>query len=224
MLAVLRDFLTIPLSECRILNVGGSAGAIDNFLAEHARQVIGIDIDEAAIEHAQKSFRRDNLEFRVADALNLPFGDESFDVVICSHVYEHVPDPARMFEEIRRVLKPGGACYFSAGNRLMWNEPHYDLPLLSVLPRPLAHLYIRLAGKADHYHEKHLSYWGLTRLVKRFRRADYTVRLIEEPERFHTDYMLPPGSVKARIARLVAAWLYWALPGYIWLLEKPETA
>ena len=92
--------------------------------------------------------------------MNLPFGDESFDIVICSHVYEHVPDPERMFDQIHRVLKPGGVCYFSAGNRLMWNEPHYDLPLLSVLPRPLAHLYIRLAGKADRYHEKHLTYWG----------------------------------------------------------------
>jgi SAM-dependent methyltransferase len=82
----------------------------------------------------------------VADALHLPFADDSLDVVICSHVYEHVPEPVQMFREIHRVLCMGGVCYFSAGNRLMWNEPHYNLPLLSVLPRPLAHLYIRLAG------------------------------------------------------------------------------
>ena len=220
MLAVLKDYMPKPISECDILNVGGSAGAIDNFLADHAKHVVGVDIDDGAIEHAKSTFGKKNLEFRVADALNLPFDDESFDIVICSHVYEHVPDPARMFEEIRRVLRKGGACYFSAGNRLMWNEPHYNLPLLAVLPRPLAHLYIRLAGKADFYHEKHLSYWGLKALVRDFKRSDYTVRLIEEPERFHTDYMLPPGSFKARAARIVAGWLYWALPGYIWLLGK----
>jgi SAM-dependent methyltransferase len=220
MLSVLEDFLHKPLAECNVLNVGGSAGAIDNFLAGHAAKVVSIDIDEGAISHAQQTFQKENLDFQVADALNLPFDDSSFDVVICSHVYEHVPDPVRMFEEIHRVLRPDGICYFSAGNRLMWNEPHYDLPLLAVLPRPLAHLYIRLAGKADYYHEKHLTYWGLKSLVWNFRRNDYTVRLINEPSRFHTEYMLPPGSMKARIARVIASRLYWALPGYIWVLQK----
>jgi len=220
MLAVLEDALQKPLSECIVLNVGGSAGAIDNFLAQHAKKVVGIDIDDGAIEHAKKSFVKDNLEFQVADALHLPFDDSSFDVTICSHVYEHVPDPGQMFVEIHRVLRSDGICFFSAGNRLMWNEPHYNLPLLAILPRPLAHIYIRLAGKADHYHEKHLTYWGLKSLVQDFERSDYTVRLINESEAFHTDYMLPVGSMKARIARIVANWFYWALPGYIWVLKK----
>lgn len=220
MLAVLGDFLDKPLSECAVLNVGGSAGAIDNFLADHAARVVGIDIDDDAINHAREKFTKDNLEFLVADALNLPFDDSSFDVVICSHVYEHVPDPVQMFEEIHRVLRPGGICYFSAGNRLMWNEPHYNLPLLAPIPRPLAHIYIRLAGKADYYHEKHLTYWGLKALVSKFSKSDYTVRLITEPAKYQTEYMLPAGSMKARIARLVAGWFYWALPGYIWVLQK----
>ena len=220
MLSVLEDFLHKPLSECDVLNVGGSAGAIDNFLADHAATVVGIDIDVGAISHAQQTFNKENLEFQVADALNLPFDDASFDIVICSHVYEHVPDPVQMFKEIHRVLRPNGICYFSAGNRLMWNEPHYNLPLLAILPRPLAHIYIRVAGKADYYHEKHLTYWGLKSLVRNFRRNDYTVRLINEPTRFHTEYMLPPGSLKARLARVFASTLYWALPGYIWVLQK----
>lgn len=220
MLAVLDDFLQKSLAECDVLNVGGSAGAIDNFLADHASKVVGIDIDDGAIKHAQETFVKENLHFQVADALNLPFDDASFDVAICSHVYEHVPDPVQMFAEIHRVLRPGGICYFSAGNRLMWNEPHYDLPLLAILPRPLAHVYIRLAGKADYYHEKHLTYWGLKSLVRSFARNDYTVRLINEPNKFLTEYMLPAGSMKARVAARVASWFYWALPGYIWVLQK----
>ena len=220
MVAVLEDFLPGPLGSYDLLNVGGSAGIIDNYLARHFDSVTGVDIDTPAIEHAARSFSRDNLRFHVADALNLPFRDESFDVVICSHVYEHVPDPQRMFDEIFRVLRKGGICYFSAGNRLMWNEPHYNLPLLSVLPRPLAHVYIRLAGKARFYHEKHLSYWGLRSLVHRFTINDYTQRLVVEPERFHTAYMIRPGSRKARIAGALLRLAYWAFPGYIWLLQK----
>ena len=220
MVAVLGDFFDVPLETLDLLNVGGSAGAIDDYLADYFKTVVGVDIDSAAIEHAKSSFSKENLSFQEADALDLPFEDESFDVVICSHVYEHVPDPEVMFAEIHRVTKPNGACYFSAGNRLMWNEPHYNLPLLSVLPRPLAHLYIRLAKKADFYHEKHLTYWGLKKIVSDFDVKDYTVRLIEEPTKFHTEYMISPHSLKGKLARLIAKAAFWALPGYIWMLRK----
>jgi ubiquinone/menaquinone biosynthesis C-methylase UbiE len=220
MVAVLEDYLPLPLETYDLLNVGGSTGIIDNYLSEHFRRVVGVDIDEPAILHARKSYQRNNLRFEVADALNLPFEDNSFDVVVCSHVYEHVPDPHLMFTEIYRVLKPGGICYFSAGNRLAWNEPHYNLPLLSVLPRILAHLYIRLAGKAPYYHEKHLSYWGLKSLVKRFSCTDYTKKLVAEPGKYHTNYMIRPQSLKARLAQVTLKLAYWASPGYIWVLEK----
>lgn len=221
MVAVLRDHLDADLDSLKALNVGGSAGIIDSCLAEHFGSVTGIDIDRDAIEHARCNFQRGNLHFAVGDALNLKYPDESFDVVICSHVYEHVPDARRMMEEIFRVLVPGGLCYFAAGNRLMWNEPHYGLPLLSVLPRPLAHLYVRLAGRGDHYHELHFTYWGLRRLVRNFRLHDLTRMLTDDPERYGVDYMLPPGSGKAALARAVARYAPWLVPSYIWLLEKP---
>lgn len=221
MLAVLRELVADPLDDLDVLDVGSSAGAIDHFLAAHVNRVVTIDIDKPAVAHARRTFSQDNLEFLVADALNVPFAAASFDVVICAHVYEHVSDARQMLKEVIRVLRSGGVCYFAAGNRLTWNEPHYNLPLLSVLPRSLAHWYIRLAGDAEHYHEKHLSYWGLKRLVAGFVTSDVTVRLIDEPERFDTTYMLPPGSWKARLARFVAHRAYWLLPGYIWLLKKP---
>ncbi len=220
MAAVLADYLPEPLTHYDLLNVGGSAGIIDNYLADHFHRVVSIDIDEPAVKHAQENYNRHNLSFQLADAMNLPFEDGSFDIVVCSHVYEHVPDADKMFREIYRALKQGGICYFSAGNRLMWNEPHYNLPLLSILPRPLAHIYIRLAGKGSHYHEKHLSYWGLRTLAKDFSCTDYTAKLVTESEKYHTSYMIPPGSLKAKIAAAILKHAYWACPGYIWVLEK----
>ena len=71
-----------------------------------------------------------------------------------------------MMEEIRRVLTPGGVCYFAAGNRLTLMEPHYHLPLLSILPKTIGHIYVRLAGKANSYYETHLIIWGLRRLQR----------------------------------------------------------
>ncbi len=219
---VLQDYFGCPLESFTILNVGGSAGIIDNYLADHFASVVNIDIDEKAIHHAQTSFHKTNLLFKVGDALNLEFSDNCFDVVICSHVYEHVPNADKMMEEIYRVLKTKGVCYFAAGNRLMWNEPHHHLPLLSVLPRPLAHLYLLLAGKGNYYYEKHLTYWGLRKLVNNFECYDYTQRTVEEPEKFGTDYMVKRDTLVYFASKLIVKYFLWVCPGYIWLLKKHE--
>lgn len=221
MVAVLKDHFGDNLGRLSLLNIGGSAGIIDNYLADYFGAVTGIDIDTPAIEHARKTYNKDNLRFAVGDALNLEFAPEAFDVIICSQVYEHVADPNRMMDEIFRVLKPRGVCYFAANNRLMLNEPHYNLPLLSVMPRPLAHLYIKLSGKADFYYEKHMSYWALCGLAKRFAIYDYTPKIIRSPQTYCADYMIRPHTLKASIAAFIAQNLRWLSPGYIWLLEKP---
>jgi hypothetical protein len=123
--------------------------------------------------------------------------------------------------EIYRVLKPDGCCYFAAGNRLNIMEPHYRLPFLSVMPRLLAHWYMRMAGKGTHYYEKHLSYWGLRRLVSSFAINDYSCRMIRQPRQYAIDYMLPPGSLKHKLASMVCQYAVWLLPGYVWILKKP---
>lgn len=222
MVAVLADhYGGEKLGTLIALTVGGSTGTLDNYLADHLGTVNSVDIDAPAVAYAQGAYRKPNLHFSVGDAMQLAFGDSCFDVVICSQVYEHVPSAGRMMEQIFRVLKPGGVCYFAANNRLMWNEPHYHLPLLSVIPRPLAHLYLRAAGRGTHYYEKHYSYWGLRRLTRRFLVHDYTARIVSDPERYAAGYMLRAGSPKAVLAVFMAQHLPWLMPGYIWLLEKP---
>lgn len=224
MVAVLEEYLRRPLSSLRLLNVGGSAGIIDHYLSNHFGSVVGVDIDESAIIHARNTYPKANLEFRMGDALNLEFADNSFEVVVCSQVYEHVPNAHRMMAEIFRVLVPGGVCYFAAGNRLMWTERHYNLPLLSVIPRPLAHVYVRLTGRASHYHELHYSYWGLKNLVRHFVVHDYTLKMLRDPNKYSIAYMISPGSTKASIAGFIAKYFRWLCPGYIWILEKPNNA
>ncbi len=224
MIAVLQDYLEVSLSNSTVLNVGGSAGFIDYYLSKHFKSVVSIDIDEKAITHAKNNFSNENLKFEIGDAMNLQYIDETFDVVIATQIYEHVPDAHTMIKEIHRVLKPGGACYFAAGNRLMWNEPHYNLPLLSVVPRPMAHLYLRLSGKGNYYYEKHLSYWGLKKLTRRFTIHDYTKALIDNPVKFGVEYMIRPESAKARVAAILAKYFMWIVPGYIWILGKNESS
>jgi ubiquinone/menaquinone biosynthesis C-methylase UbiE len=219
---VCSDFLqTQDLSHLSLLDVGSSSGIIDNYLADYFGQVAGIDIDEPAMAFARETFDKPNLNFAQGDAMQLAQADNSVDVVVCSHVYEHVPDARRMFAEIHRVLKSGGFCYFSGNNRVMIMEPHYRLPFLSLLPRPLAHLYMRAAGKGRYYHEKHVSYWALKRLSDAFLRVDYSPRVIAEPDKFGAAYMLQKGSLKWKLADFVARHVKWATP-HIWILQKPD--
>lgn len=211
---------TEALRRVRLLDVGASTGAIDAALATQLAEVVGIDIDADAIAAAQREQTAPNLRFVLGDAMALDFPDASFDAVLCAHVYEHVPDAARLMAEIRRVLKPGGICYFAAGNRYQPVEPHYRLPLLSVMPKALAHRYLQVLGRGTHYYEQHLSYWGLRALVRDFRLTDYSRRIIDDPERYATDYMLPAGSWKRLVARLAVRIAYPFLPTYIWLLHR----
>lgn len=220
MLAILAEALGPRLAEARVLNVGCSTGIIDEFLAPHVGRVTGIDIDAPAVEGARLRCRAGNTEFRVGDAMQLDFPDASFDVAICSQVYEHVPDPVRMMKEIHRVLAPGGVCYFAATNRFCIMEQHYHLPFLSVIPVPLAHLYLRLLGRGKFYHERHLTLGGLRRLTAPFRVEDFTPKVIAEPARYEAGYMIGESGLKPKLIRAFAKSAYWAFPGYLWLLWR----
>ncbi|MEE4144328.1 MAG: class I SAM-dependent methyltransferase [Halieaceae bacterium] len=208
------------LSELSLLDVGSSNGIIDNYLADYFRHVSGIDIDEPAMDHARKTFQRDNLSFEQGDAMAMAFPDDQFDVAVCTQIYEHVPDAGKMLEEIFRVLKPGGFCYFSGNNRIMFMEPHYRLPLLSVMPRQLAHHYVRATGKGSHYHELHFTYWTLKRLCRKFNIVDYSPRVISDPAKYGVDYMVQKGSPAWRVAHFLANHAKWASP-MLWILQKP---
>jgi len=210
------------LSLCKVVNLGVSSGVIDNYLADRVDLLIGLDIDDSAVEFANKHFSKDNLLFIQGDAMHACIDDASVDIVICTHVYEHVPDAEKLMSEINRILKPEGKCYFAAGNRYQIMEPHYKLPFLSVIPRPMAHLYMKLAGKGDYYHEKHLSLTGLRELTKNFDVRDYSVQVIEAPEKFEATYMLKPKSLKQKIAKFIGRYLYYFMPSYIWVLHKKK--
>lgn len=72
-------------------------------------EIIGIDISDAMLRRAERRRRqyRGNLQFRQADATQLPFPDRSFDSAVTSCTMCSVPDPLRALAEIHRVLRPG---------------------------------------------------------------------------------------------------------------------
>ncbi len=221
MLRILRDCIGDDLGERHALDVGCSTGAMSRILGEHFGRVTGIDIDAKAVEHANANFASPTLDFRIGDAMDTGLAPDSIDVVICAHVYEHVPDAGRMLQEIHRLLKPGGICYFAAENKFVFREGDYRLPFLSILPKPLAHLYLRLAGRGTHYYETLLTYWQLKRLAARFELIDYTRKVVAEPARFAAEDIIRPGTFKQRAALGMLDHAYWLFPTYLWVLRKP---
>lgn len=218
-LSVIHDFQPDTCSS-NCLDIGCSGGIVASLLAEHFSMVVGIDIDQEALQFARDRYRSPGLHFLTADAMALSLKDNSVDVVVCNHIYEHVPDASRMMEETHRVLKKDGFCYFAAGNRHVLMEGHYHLPLLSWLPKPLAHLYLKLTGKGDFYYEEHLSLRGLRQLVQKFHIHDYTLSVIREPEKFCATEFFNQAKRSYKWFQWVAPYFYWWIPTYIWVLTK----
>jgi SAM-dependent methyltransferase len=81
-----------------------------------ASSVTGVDVEEEALEEARRSFG-DFASCHRADLAVLPFDDDSFDLITCFEVIEHVADQKRALEELRRVLRPDGVLFISSPNR-----------------------------------------------------------------------------------------------------------
>ncbi len=94
----------------KVLEIGVGLGADHQRFAESGAILTGIDLTQRAIDHTRRRFQTFSLnsELKTADAENLPFGDETFDLVYSWGVLHHSPDTARAINEVFRVLKPGG--------------------------------------------------------------------------------------------------------------------
>ena len=93
----------------KALNLGAGEGDYDAMIAKHCRELVSCDINEQDVAYAKAlNHEVPNVEYRVENALNLTFPDNTFDLLLSMEVIEHVGDPERMVSEVRRVLKPGG--------------------------------------------------------------------------------------------------------------------
>jgi ubiquinone/menaquinone biosynthesis C-methylase UbiE len=213
--AVLEHFLgRSDLEGLVALDVGSSTGFTCAALHEAGAKVIGVDIDQPGLSSARERFAGD-ITFLCADGSRLPLADASVDLVVLSHIYEHVVDPAAVMSEIVRVLRPEGVAYLAFGNKWQVVEPHYRLPFLSWLPRRLADRYIRATGKADTYYEQFRGRRDLLRMSTGLHLWDYTYTLLADSERFAATDLVPGPlrSASPLLWRLTAP----VIPTYVWV-------
>ena len=134
----------------RMLEIGTGSGGIAHYFATHPELRITVD----AVDVVDNRLVDDNYRFQLVAGTQLPFVDQSFDVVLTNHVIEHVGDRNAQLahlHEIRRVLRPSGVGYLAVPNRWQLIEPHYKLALLSWWPHSWRSRYLRMFRDAKFY-------------------------------------------------------------------------
>ncbi len=100
-----------PSESERMLDIATGGGHVARALAPHVSSVIASDLTPSMLAEAEKfivGLGITNVAFEIADAEDLPFTDDSFDIVTCRIAPHHFPNPDRFVNEVARVLKAGG--------------------------------------------------------------------------------------------------------------------
>ena len=120
-----------------LLDCGCGTGPMISLLYEKdpTKNYTGIDITPKMIEVAKAKGLK-GVKWIVGDCENLPFDDDSFDVIICSNSFHHYPNPQRFFDSAKRVLKPGGRLIlqdYTAPKFILWFMNHTEMPIANLV-------------------------------------------------------------------------------------------
>jgi len=112
-------------SPSRVLEIAAGTGVATRRLAATLRPgttIVATDLNRAMLEQAAALGTARPVEWKQADAMRLPFGDASFDAVVCQVGAMFFPDKAKALAEAKRVLRDGGTLIFSVWDRIEDNE------------------------------------------------------------------------------------------------------
>jgi SAM-dependent methyltransferase len=134
-----------------VLEVGSGIGMLANSVATRNpdSKVFGIEISPKQIKKAKNNFSgTTNLAFIEGDALSIKFDNDTFDIIYCRYILEHVLNPEFVLREIYRVLKPGGKLFVQENNILIYTiDP--DCPSYSFILKKFVEIQSILGGDAE---------------------------------------------------------------------------
>lgn len=107
----------------RVLDIASGEGYGSALLAQTAQQVIGVELDRQAVEHASQSYQRPGLRFLQGSTTAIPLPDHSVDVVVSFETLEHFSDHENFYREVRRVLIPNGLLVISTPDVDVYSAP-----------------------------------------------------------------------------------------------------
>ncbi len=196
----------IKTTNLNVLDLGSGEGGTskvfleDNFvvsldlsLIRLQRQRIDVISSESSSEKSSMNYKNRFLpavemteqELVNGSALKLPFANSTFDLIIIQDVIEHLTDVTAFYSEVKRVLKTNGIIYLSTPNKLsifnFFSDPHFGLPIVSVLKRETIKKYFLKHFRKDDYKRTDIAQlFSLNELLNLFKK-DYEISL-------HTKY------------------------------------
>jgi ubiquinone/menaquinone biosynthesis C-methylase UbiE len=192
------DFQHFPLTSGeRVLDLGcGEGRHVISVYLEQDVEAVGVDLSVQDLLTTRDKFEEFATEGKPggsfglssANALALPFADNTFDKVICSEVLEHIPDYQAALREIDRVLKPGGLFCASVPRhwpeRICWafSEAYHMVPggHLRIFNSDELRDQIEELGMRQYYrhwaHALHVPFWWLQCLFWKSRESNWLVR------------------------------------------------
>jgi ubiquinone/menaquinone biosynthesis C-methylase UbiE len=207
-----------PLENLKVLDLGCGQGDISAaFGASRARLAL-TDISPSNVMRARERIRfaPEPAVLCVSNALELPFGRSQFDLVLLNGVLEWVGKAApernpeacqlQVLKEVHRTLKEGGWVYVAIENRCYpyWilRDPHINVPLVAVLPRPMANFFHRLVTGQPYVTYIH-SYRKLRLMIQDagFTEIKFYVPLLH----YRWPFSVVPASDSQRIAKEITA-------------------
>ena len=192
----------IKTTNLNVLDLGSGEGGTskvfseDNFVVSLDLSLIRLQrqrIDVISSESSsEKSSTNDKNRFLPAvemtkqelvngSALKLPFSNSTFDFIIIQDVIEHLTDLTAFYSEIKRVLKTNGTIYLSTPNKLsifnFFNDPHFGLPIVSILKRESIKKYFLKHFRKDDYNRTDIAQlFSLNEILNLFEN-DYEISL-----------------------------------------------
>lgn len=198
-----------------VLDIGCGHAGVLIACAETGARTAGIEPDPASVERGRVRAEEHgvDVDLRQGVAEDLPYPDASFDLVILDNVLEHVRDQARTLAEIRRVLRLDGVLYMVLPKPLalysLWNDPHYDLAGLVLLPRRLQIWYfeeVRGGGEGTYDVGTIPTRWRLRRML---RKSGF--EMVVDPRELWIHYLRKriarPEEVRPGLKRRLSGWL-----------------
>jgi len=163
-------------SELPVLDIGSGLGTFVLLANRHGLPAIGVEPGEGELALAVRRAEAlgvDASVFTLGTGEELPYADASVSGALLHDVLEHVLDWRRVLAEARRVLAPGGVLYVKGPSyTVRFVEPHYKLPWLPLLPKPVARRYLALLGRDVGYFE-HIGYRRRGAVLAELRRLGF---------------------------------------------------
>jgi len=200
----------------RMLEIGTGSGGIAHYFGTH--QQLRCEVD--AVDVHDNRLVTEGYRYQQVTDTQLPFANDTFDVVLTNHVIEHVGDEQAQrahLSEIHRVLRPDGVGYLAVPNRWMLVEPHYRLAFLSWLPYAWRTPYLRAMGNGKVYDCEPLQMGQVERLLAAsgFRYRNLCVEAlqatfdIERPQAIGASVMrMIPYGVLVPLRRIIPTLIY----------------